>query len=286
MVRRQAALRTGDPTPDRVPRLTGQRRRADTHDVIAEGSGAASPTRVFIPEAHGPRDLRLLLDPSGIAYEDGTGLRRTFAWADCEAVLLFGDRAELVMDAQTSVVLRSADWYQGDDLLRAVRRVVPLSQLLDFGRSPEPADPTPYRLSGLATWSSAVLLTGAVSCLLLALMGISIGVSDGRGSAVALGLAFALPMPFLLIAMARRLAVPREWRARAAVAGATRVRVDATLAVLPAWSLPWIALALAAFIVSNFVAFWRGAANLGILNYAAFPLLTLVLVEWGRRGSR
>lgn len=189
---------------------------------------------VFAPEAHRPRHWRLAIDPAALVLEDGFGAQVRVPWTDCDAVLRFPDRCELVLNGSASLVVRADDWFRGAKALALIDRIVPAPLRVVIPTWSEP-DPTPYRLSGLATWSSVVLLLGAAGCVFIASVGLCLGVLDRRASAVVVGLGFLLPVPPLLLATRRRLAVPPRWREAASTAGRARVSLDHGLARSPSW---------------------------------------------------
>jgi hypothetical protein len=169
-----------------------------------------------------------VIDPTGIVIEQGIGVRHCLGWADCVAVLKFPDRIEMILNDVVSVIVRAADWYQGDEAMAMIQQVVPAPLFITIGGDAE-YDPEPFRLQGLATWSSVVLTLGALCCLTIAFLGTALGISERRAEAVSTGMAFLLPVPFLVCATIRRLAVPRRWRARAAVDGRRHVVANDTL---------------------------------------------------------
>ncbi len=184
-----------------------------------------------------------------------TRVRQAIGWADCEAVLRFPDRVELVLNAEISVVVRADDWFRGDEALALVERVVPTPLLVVVEGEPEP-DPTPYLLRGAATSSSVALLLGAFACAVIAHLGISIGFQEHRPVAVLIGVAFAAPVAHLLQATRERLAVPRKWRASAAAAGKRFVRLDDTLTRMPDVALRFATVGLPAIGVLAAFGWW------------------------------
>ncbi|GAB6898707.1 hypothetical protein [Kineosporia succinea] len=189
---------------------------------------------VFAPEAHRPRDLRLLVDASGLTVEFGLGLRQNYAWADCAAVMVWPDRAELVLrgeggEGAASLVVRAADWHHGDQAMRAISQRLPTDVLVTMLADDEP-QPETYRLPGLAAGSGALLAVMALSAAVVGLLGLVIGAMDRSLSATAVGTVFlagAVPPAHALFV---RMRVPRRWREQAAVRGQAGVRITSVLA--------------------------------------------------------
>lgn len=183
----------------------------------------------FAPEAHMPRDRRLVITADGVTLENGRGVRHTLPWLGCRAVMLWPDRAELVLDNEVSLVIRASEWHHGSDALLALKNRAPVGVLLLMPEDPEP-QLTRYTLQGLAASSSAVLVCLLLSLGLIAAIGIGIGEQDRRASALVVGMAFAIATLGTLRSLVIRLNVPRRWREAAAVRGRTAVAVDAYIA--------------------------------------------------------
>ena len=195
-------------------------------DAVTPGGG--SVVRVFVAEAHMPQNRRLIVGPTDVVLEVGIGVQHRFAWADCDAVLRFPDRLELVF-GQSSLLVRASDWFRGDEALQLADRLMPSSLRIEVAGEPEP-DPVPYQLYGLARNSSVVLGVGALSCAAVAAMGIGLGLSNRRSVAVLIGLLFCVPVRSLVDAIRRRRAVPQRWRRAAAQASRARINRNAVLA--------------------------------------------------------
>jgi hypothetical protein len=199
-------------------------------------SDASDPVRkaertavAFAPEAHLPRERRLTVDSSGVTLETSLGVRHLLAWADCEVVMLWRDRAEIALQNEVSVVVRARDWHRGDEALRAIEVRAPASVLVPMLDDPEP-EPNLYVLRGLATSSSVVLVVLLLSLLIVALTGLSIGIEEDRVPALILGLIFGLGTVGTAKSLATRLRVPRRWRDAAVVRGRMSVEVDSRIA--------------------------------------------------------
>lgn len=191
-------------------------------------SHATAPV-AFAPEAHLPRERRLLVDGTGVTIETSLGVRHVMPWAACRAVMVWSDRAELLLDDEVSVVIRATDWHHGDQALNAIRTRAPGATLILLPDDPEP-EPARYMLRGLATSSSAVLILLATSLALVAAIGIGVGAQDRRLPATLIGIGFAVAALGALRSLVRRLNVPRRWRDEAAVSGRTAVALDSHLA--------------------------------------------------------
>ena len=183
----------------------------------------------FAPEAHLPPERRLVVDSSGVTLETSLGVRHVLPWTACRAVLIWPDRAELLLDDEVSIVIRAADWHRGTEALKAIRERAPEVAFVPMPEDPEP-EPVRYALRGLATVSSAVLILLSLSLALVATIGIGIGEQDHRTSAVVVGVAFAVAAIGVLRALAIRLQVPSRWRDAAAVRGRSAVLMDARIA--------------------------------------------------------
>jgi hypothetical protein len=200
--------------------------RSTSRDVT-ESHGDAP--LAFAPEAHLPRERRLLVDGTGVTLEAGLGVRHTFPWSACEAVLLWPDRAELLLNDEVSILVRAGDWHRGSVALEAIRGRAPQSVVVPMPDDPEP-EPSRYVLTGLAASSTAVLVLLAASLSLVAAIGLGIGEQDRRGSAIAVGVVFAVATLAVLRSLVVRLHVPSRWRDSAAVRGRTSVAVDSRIA--------------------------------------------------------
>ncbi|WP_285595704.1 hypothetical protein [Kineosporia sp. NBRC 101731] len=184
---------------------------------------------VFAPEAHRPRDLRLLVDSSGLTLEMGLGMRQNFVWSDCEAVMVWPDRAELVLGEGASLLVRAADWHHGDRALRSITERVPTDVLVPMMADDEP-QPEVYRLPGLAASPGVVLIVLALAAGAIGLMGLVIGATEKHVSALAVGTVFLVGAVPPSHAFVQRMRVPRRWRERAAVSGPVSVRVNSVMA--------------------------------------------------------
>jgi hypothetical protein len=184
--------------------------------------------RAFAPEAHMPRTRRLVIGPHEVIIEAGIGLQHHLAWLDCDAVLRFPDRLELVY-GPTSVVIRASEWHRGEEALALADAVIPSTHRIEVMGEPEP-DVVPYRLWGLARHSAAVLVVALMSTMAVSGICLVLAAPSRRAVDVVLALAFVLPVPPLVSAIRRRLAVPRRWRARATQSTRGRVRFDSFLA--------------------------------------------------------
>lgn len=224
-------------------------------------SPEACPTRAFAPEAHLPRSRRLIIGPVDVLIEVGVGVQHRFPWSECDAVLRFPDRLELVM-GDTSVVIRASDWYQGTDALELADRLVPAELLVEVSGDPEPPL-TPYRLDGLARHSSVVLATAAGACIAVSLMALTLSASDRRQVGVIIAALFLLPVKPLISAVRRRRSVPARWRQAAIQAPASRVRWDATLARTSSRNLVIARTALPVATAVGTVGWWAWTGDLG-----------------------
>jgi hypothetical protein len=183
----------------------------------------------FAPEAHLPAERRLVVDASGLTLETMMGLRNQISWSHCSAVLVWSDRVEIVLDSEISVVVRASDWHQGVEAVRAIKDRVPSALLVPMLDDPEP-EPARYVLRGLQSCSSAILVTLLMSALLCTVIGLSIGIEEGRTFATVFGLVSGLGCAATIRALKVRLRVPRQWRDAAAVRGRTSVAIDSGVA--------------------------------------------------------
>ncbi len=183
----------------------------------------------FAPEAHLPPERRLLINGAGVTLESGLGVRHLLPWSGCDGVLVWSDRAELLLNSEVSVVIRASDWHRGRDVLTAIHQRAPAALLVPMPDNPQP-EPIRYALRGLATTSSAVLILLALALALVAAIGIGIGAQDHRTSAMVLGLAFAASTLGVVRSLLIRLHVPRRWRDAAAIRGRTGVALEAGIA--------------------------------------------------------
>lgn len=125
-----------------------------------------------------------------------TGVQSTVRWGRCEAVLAWPDRIELVLGDQTSLVVRASERHRGSQALDAIRARAPRSLLVPMPHDPEP-QPEVYVLRGLATSPGSALWALLLLATVVAAMGMGIGVSEGRTSAVLVGAVFALGGAFV-----------------------------------------------------------------------------------------
>lgn len=242
--------------------------------VISAGSGVVRPGLAFAPEAHLPRERRLLIDGSGVVLETALGIRHSFPWAECDAVLRWSERIEIVLNSEVSIVVRQTDWHHGAQALRAIAERAPRALLISMPDEPE-SEPSGYELRGLATSSSIVLGVLILGLAGVAGLGFSIGWSDHRWQAFALGGLFAAPIVGVVRAIRRRLRVPSRWRAAAVVRGRTSVRLDSGIArsSRPVLWVALVGLILAAVVVSV-IAMFAGRPPNG-------PVIALVIIVAG-----
>lgn len=203
----------------------GADRDGTVRGPVADGEPSAM---AFAPEAHLPAERRLVVDASGVVLETGWGVRHNVSWDRCTALLLWADRAELVLDDELSIVIRAGDWHRGAEALRALAARAPRGLAVPMPADRE-SEPVRYVLRGLATSSAVVLwtLVGSLGIAAAALFGAA---TADRGLAVALGGAFLLAALAPLRALQVRCRVPRRWRSAAAVRGRSSVALDAGIA--------------------------------------------------------
>lgn len=249
------------------------------------GRGGATQ-RAFAPEAHMPRNRRLLIEAAGVVLEVDVGVQHRIAWADCEAVLRFPDRLELVFDPANSLVIRASDWFHGEDVLTLADGLVPPTLLVEIDGVAED-DPTPYVLTGLARHSAVVVATALLSCSIMAALAIGIGMSQRRGAAVLIGLAFCIPVVPLMRGIRRRLSVPRRWRGSAVQGSPVRVRFDARLSVTSERGLRTIRILLPVLGVLASFGWWMWTGNVPVVVVTFATGLSIVVdLELRRRRHR
>lgn len=183
----------------------------------------------FAPEAHLPQERRLIVDSTGLILETGFGVRHTIAWTACRGVLVWPDRAELLVEDALSIVVRAAEWHRGTEAIHAIGDRAPAAITVVMPDDPEP-EPDRYVLRGLAASSGVVLVLLAASLALVALMGIGLGIQEQRTSALVVGTLFAIAAAGVLRSLQIRLRVPVRWRSSAAVRGRTSVAIDSAIA--------------------------------------------------------
>jgi hypothetical protein len=198
----------------------------DASDRVGQ---AERPALAFAPEAHLPRERRLIVDSSGVTLETSLGVRHVLAWGDCKAVMTWGDRTEILLQSDVSVVIRRRDWHRGAEALRAIKDRAPASVLVPMLDDPEP-EPNLYVLRGLAKSSSVVLIVLLLSLAIVSVMGLAIGMQEDRVPALVIGLIFGVAAVGTTRSLATRLRVPRRWRDAAAVRGRMSVEVDSRVA--------------------------------------------------------
>lgn len=191
-------------------------------------AGGRPAVKAFAPEAHLPAERRLLVDASGVVLETGWGVRHAFSWDRCVALLVWADRAEIVLDDEVSLVVRAGDWHRGAEALRALATSAPPALAVPMPLDPE-VEPVRYVLRGLAT-SSAVVLWTLVASLGIAAAALLGAATADRGPAVAFGVTFLLAALAPVRALQVRYRVPRRWRQAAAVRGRSSVAIDAGIA--------------------------------------------------------
>jgi hypothetical protein len=187
------------------------------------------PMLAFAPEAHLPAERRLLIESSGVVLMLDHGVRHRFWWTDCEAILCWPDRIELVLNSEVSLLVREADWHRGAEAIRAIVARAPADLKMFLPDTPEP-EPTEYRLHGLATSSSVVLGLLALVLAAIAILAVSIGWSEHSWPAYLVGGLFAASVVPMVRAIHRRLQVPSRWRAVAATRGRSGVHLDSRIA--------------------------------------------------------
>lgn len=176
-----------------------------------------------------PRERRLVVDGVSVTLETELGVRNILLWSECQAVLLWTDRAELVLGDRVSLVVRAADWHRGAGALQAIRRRAPQHLVVPMHADPEP-EPDVYVLRGMPAMAAPILYALLLLGVVLGLTGLSIGLEEQQTGALVIG------VPFLALALAsvralvRRFRVPRRWREAAVVRGHAGVRVDSSLA--------------------------------------------------------
>jgi hypothetical protein len=154
-----------------------------------------------------------------------------------------------------------------------------------------PTDPEPqpemYVLRGLATSPGSVLWTLLLLTSVVTTMGLSIGLSEGRTSAVLVGAAFGLGGVFVVRAMVTRFRVPARWRIAATARGRMDVRLESTAATA---SGPWLAVAaivtvlVTAVLEALWIIEWR-TPNGWLLGFA-LVILSVIAREHQRRRAR
>ena len=240
----------------------------------------------FAAEAHLSRDRRLIIDASGLVMEWQTGIQSSVRWGQCEAVLAWPDRIELVLGDQTSLVVRASQWHRGSQALDAIRARAPRSLLVPMPHDPEP-QPEMYVLRGLATSPGSVLWVLLLLATVVAAMGLDIGVSEGRTSGVLVGAAFALGGAFVVRAMVVRFRVPSRWRIAAVARGRLGVGLESTAAAASGRGLVIAAIAtvlIAVALETLWIIQWR-MPN-GWLLGLALAVLGVIARENRRRRAR
>jgi hypothetical protein len=170
----------------------------------------------------------LIIDAHGVVLEAGVGVQHRFAWSDCDAVLRFPDRMEL-MFAEFSVVIRASEWFGGDQALAFADHLMPPALGIQVAGDREP-DIVPFRLDGLARHTIPVLVVAALSSTAVAACAFTLSAPGRRWVGVLFGLLFLLPIQPLIAAIRRRMAVPSRWRQAAVQTSGSRVRFDSVLA--------------------------------------------------------
>lgn len=234
----------------------------------------------FAPEAHLPQERRLVVDATGVVLETGFGVRHMIAWTACRAVLVWRDRAELLVDDEVSIVIRASEWHRGTEAVQAIHHRAPSVITVPMPDDPEP-EPERYVLRGLAASSGAVLGLLAASLALVAIMGIGIGVQDRRSVAVVIGGLFAIAALGVLRSLRARLRVPSRWRASAAVRGRTSVALDSKIARSSDLALAIAEPAL--FAVAGLVA---AVIVLAVRSYNLLPAMLILGVALAVRRER
>jgi hypothetical protein len=234
----------------------------------------------FAPEAHLPQERRLVIDTTGVILETGFGVRHMIAWNACRAVLIWRDRAELLVEDEVSVVVRASEWHRGADAVRAISQRAPEPVAVPMPDDPEP-EPDRYMLRGLAASSGAVLVLLAASLALVAVMGIGISMQEGRTPAWIIGAVFAIATVAVLRSLQIRLRVPARWRASAAVRGRTAVAIDSKIARSSDRALAIVEPAL--FVAAGLVA---GVIVMVSHSYNLLPAMLILGVAFAVRRER
>lgn len=239
---------------------------------------------VFAPEAHLPAERRLLIDGCGIALEAALGVRHTVPWSECEAVLCWPDRAELVLGPELSLIIRTADWHRGDEALRALVARAPIALVVPMPDDPEP-EPERYVLRGLATSSGAALALLAIGPAGVAALAAAVGLAERRPSALLVALGALAVTVTATMALVRRLAVPARWRPGAVVRGRASVHLDSATARSSVLGLGLVLLLTVGVIVADVA--WALAVHrppAGFLVGAGLAVAAAVVRELRRRG--
>lgn len=187
------------------------------------------PADVLAPEAHLPRERRLVVDGAALVVEVELGLRSTLRWSDCQAVLLWPGRAELVLDGEVSLVVRAEDWHRGAQAVQAIGRRAPDDLVVSMIGDPEP-EVEAYVLQGMSALAAPILYALLLLGVVIGLLCWTGAVEDERPGLFLLGVPFAALAGASVLGLVRRFRVPRRWREAARVRGHGSVHVDSLLA--------------------------------------------------------
>ena len=184
---------------------------------------------VFAPEAHLPRERRLVIDGAALVLETELGVRNILRWSECQAVLLWSDRAEIVLDGGVSLVLRAEDWHRGVIAVQAIGRRAPSHLVVPMLGDPEPKAEA-YVLQGMSALAAPILYALLLLGVVLTLMCWTTGLENDRPGLFLLGAPFAALAWASVTGLVRRFRVPRRWREAARVRGHGSVLFDTSVA--------------------------------------------------------
>lgn len=225
---------------------------------------------VFVAARHRPGGQRLIIGARGVLLEPAPTVQFAVAWEECVAILRHRDgRRDIVGEDATVLSFDPADWAQSSSAVQALDALAPADLILDLPGAPAALRRPPMVLSGLAAWSTSILvvLALAMGSFTAFMATISTGAVHPILAGVFVAVCAVLTAPFV-VALVQRLRVPRQQRTTMATRARTHaaVAVDQALArgsrtlarnvAVGAWTTTAVSLLIGAW---HGVAFWPAA---------------------------
>ena len=233
--------------------------------------------QVFVGARHREGGLRLIIGPRGVTLEPAPAVHLTVAWTDCAAVLRHPDgRREIVGNDAMVLSFDPADWAQGRTALELLDTLAPSTVSVDLPGEPATIRRPPRVLSGLASWSTSVLVTLSFAFVLFTLFMALVSLdSPNRVFAVTFTSFCALLTTGFLVALVQRLRFPRRQRTTMDTRSRTHVAVAVDQALARGSRRLARNVAIGAWVVtvvSVLVGAWHGVAFWPAAFLAAFAV--------------
>lgn len=233
--------------------------------------------KVFVGARHREGGLRLIIGPRGVTLEPAPAVHLTVAWTDCAALLRHPDgRREIVGNDAMVLSFDPADWAQGRTALEVLDTLAPSTVSVDLPGEPAAIRRSPRVLSGLASWSTSVLVALSFAFVLFTLFMALVSLdSPNRVFAVTFTSFCALLTTGFLVALVQRLRFPRRQRTTMDTRSRTHVAVAVDQALARGSRRLARNVAIGAWVVtvvSVLVGAWHGVAFWPAAFLAAFAV--------------